>query len=128
MTAAHDTPSFGTYLATTALRAGYNLGPNGRDRARFAQAVGMNPSNLTHMLSGERVPTVRFIRPIAAVLKVNPLEVLAAADGHTDAELRQLPTALKRYTALVAAEELNIPESQRDLFVTMVEQMRRHAA
>lgn len=129
MTAANSPSRFAAYLMSAALRAGYNLGPDGRDRGRFAEAIGMTAGNLTHILNGERIPATKFIRPTAAALGVNPLEVLAAADGHTDLTLRGVPTPIRtRYSPQVAAEELGIPEGDRDLFLAMVEQMLSKAA
>lgn len=129
MTAAHVPSTFAAYLMAAGLRAGYNLGPAGGDRRRFALAAGLDPSNLTRMLNGDRIPGVTFIRPIADVLGVDPVEVLAAADGLTDEELRRIPTPIRtRYSVLIAAEELGIPDEDRDLFVTMVEGMRRRKA
>lgn len=75
------------YVMAAALAAGYDVRPGKRtgDKKRLADAAGMDPGQLSRLLSAERMPDARHFAPLARALHV-PLTELLVQSGIIPAE------------------------------------------
>ncbi|MGI5443792.1 helix-turn-helix domain-containing protein [Streptomyces shenzhenensis] len=78
-----DAQRFGAWLAEQLEARGYDLGPRGGGRTRFAHDAGVSPQALGRWLRGIERPTTAAIEQVARRLGV-PIAPLLAMCGYID--------------------------------------------
>ena len=124
---------FGGWLEARLTDLGYDLSPRGGGRSRFAEETGVSPSTISRALNRKAIPGLPVLAALAKGLGVDLAEVLSLAGVATTEELHAAvdPSTSPggRLTAHEAAAHLGITSpGQVDLFVTMVDQMRKQEA
>lgn len=72
-----DAPTHAERFAAVVVPAAKEAGYFGHGaQARLARDTGMSESSVSRMLKGAAVPDLRFIAPLAAALRLNPIDLL----------------------------------------------------
>jgi transcriptional regulator with XRE-family HTH domain len=113
------------YVLQAARRAGYDMdSPRGGGKAKLAHDAGMSATTLSRLLGGTRMPDARYFEPLAAALKVPVTELLVEAGIVSRV---QLGAPAGPATPEEVADSWGLRNEDRDLFFSMVDQLRKRA-
>lgn len=113
------------YVTQAARRAGYDMdSPRGGGKTQLAQDAGMSITTLSRLLAGTRMPDAKYFEPLAVALKVPVTELLVEAGIVSHA---QLGAPSGPATPEEVADSWGLRDEDRDLFFSMVEQLRKRA-
>lgn len=120
---------FGRIVGEAARKAGYDLdSPRGGGKVALARDTGMTKSSVGRMLAGETLPDARFYEPLANAVRL-PVRTLLIESGIISAKAltdsSHTHVASRHTTPEQVAEEWFDDPGDRDLFLAMVERMRR---
>ncbi|MFD4996128.1 helix-turn-helix domain-containing protein [Streptomyces buecherae] len=120
-----NVPTFGEWLRDRLIARGYDLGPRGGGRSRFAEHAGISPPTVGRLLRGDHAAAdMRVLAAVADALDVPFVDVLTHARVLTadDVEaIRRHAPAPPTLTPEQAADGLGIvdPEPRRVFLATV---------
>ncbi|MEZ7004970.1 helix-turn-helix domain-containing protein [Streptomyces sp. AD55] len=116
-------------MTEKAVKAGYDLSPNGGGRVRLAEDTGMSASSIGRMLLGRTLPLPRHFASLARAVNVpvrTLFELAETETGEDSSDGRISPVGSDPLTPDDVADMWGITDpALRTLFISTVEQVRR---
>jgi transcriptional regulator with XRE-family HTH domain len=119
---------FAAWLAAAMRRAGLDIdSQQGGGRAVLAEEIGVSRSTVTRWLQGQTLPSPDQFEPLARALDTSVEDVLVGG-GIVSVESLWTPGVQSPAASAAAlADQMSVPASRREDFITMVELLGRMA-
>jgi transcriptional regulator with XRE-family HTH domain len=121
---------FGEWLTWKLGGLGYDLGPRGGGRARFAEETGVSAATVGRAVSGKKIPEPKLLKLMAPALQVSFGDLLVQAGVTTEQEVQEAariqPPPGRHVTPEEAAALLGLTDTNvRQLFVVYTRELQR---
>jgi transcriptional regulator with XRE-family HTH domain len=120
---------FGEWLTRKLGELGYDLGPRGGGRARFAEVSGVSAATVGRAVAGKKIPEPKLLKLMAPALEMSFGDLLVRAGVTSEEEVKQAAGAElspRPVTPEEAATLLGLTERHaRDLFVVFTRELQR---